>query len=139
MLSRALKACLAHIAISHSALEFCLSTETYNRINEVLLTILFFPVLCAIALFERRFESKIYLRLEREMSLEGDDDEDDYEENPEVNDEGVDGQISKVDFEDLVKEFPDVSCRSLSIFLAGFKLMLICLWLAHHLDFCSDP
>jgi len=97
-------------------LEFVLSTKAYAAINRVLLTVLFFPALCAITLFESYYEKKFLAgpgSQRRRPTLDEDNLDYDFDEDPSMSDlndipQGTQGEISTVKFEELVKSFPDL-------------------------------
>lgn len=45
-------------SVTRAAFEPCLPTETYSKINHAVLSVLFFPALIVIALYEKHWERK---------------------------------------------------------------------------------
>ncbi|KIJ56958.1 hypothetical protein M422DRAFT_23093 [Sphaerobolus stellatus SS14] len=87
-----------------------LSRERYAKLNKYIMLVVFFIPLTVIALYESRDKKSSYFRDWFERA-NGEIDNSDEAKNPEVDDE--DGrQISKVQFEDLIKVFPNTSMSS---------------------------
>jgi len=92
--------------------EPCVSKNTYAQLNRVVMSVVFFLPLSAIALYELRVEQKTPKFMRSWMhNLEAHDDNSEENGDPEVDDEGG-LVISKVKFVDLVKKFPNTAVSS---------------------------
>lgn len=111
--------------------EFCLSKERYYRLNAFLLTIIFSPALLLIALFESKIDRFKVKQAENAMLEDGEDLEEDVglllvsgtqadgAVQPEADEADKEyGVLSKIKFDDLIKEFPYVRSLS-SLIIAG--------------------
>jgi hypothetical protein len=85
-----------------------ISTQSYAKINRVVMRILFWIPLLLIALYEATLDPRknSFTRAWFEANEEEDDDNAEYQD-PEVEDE--DGKISKTKFAELIKDFPNTS------------------------------
>jgi len=98
--------------------EFCLSKERYYRLNAFLLTIIFSPALLLIALFESKIDRFKVKQAENAMLEDGED----LEEDPEADEADKEyGVLSKIKFDDLIKEFPDLSASASTAMLREIK------------------
>lgn len=109
-------------------LELCVSVEVYTKINNVIMSVLFFPILCIIAIFEAHWEKGTYQR-GREPTLDEDGIDYSLDEDPDMasisglsrSEARSGGEIAKVKFEELVKVFPDLQSSTTSQILAEVK------------------
>jgi hypothetical protein len=102
-------------------LEPFLTKERYHTLNRVMMTIIFFVPLCLIALFESQVVHRSGALNAYFNEPLAEDDEDPAIQNPDSNDPS--GVICKVDFESLVRVFPNTTVTESTVILREINRM----------------
>ncbi len=87
--------------------EFILPAKVYDRLNQLVMSIIFFIPLAVVALFEAQLNSRAKLKEYFDPAVQEDEDDEAVRDPMCDEEEEEDGaQISRVKFDDLVKVFP---------------------------------